>query len=94
MAVDTPEAQTEFEEAQAAWNTPTNHYCYQYIAKCDDVAEELAGFLQKNEKISVDEINKKVLVVTSSSKHQRNIARLEWWTILNPRWSGLYRSLC
>ena len=46
------------------------------IAKCDDVAEELIDFLQKEEKISKDEANEKVLVVTSSNKHQQNIAHL------------------
>ena len=53
------------------------------ISKCDDVAEELRIFLQQGEKISAEQANEKVIAVTSSDKHQRNLARLG--TVDNPQ---------
>ncbi len=53
------------------------------ISKCDDVAEELSTFLQQEEEISAGQANEKVIAVTSSDKHQRNVARLA--TVDNPQ---------
>lgn len=46
------------------------------IVDCDRVAEELIGFLQEWEGISVENAARKVLPVSSGAKHQPNIARL------------------
>jgi len=46
------------------------------IRNCESVAEELRAFLQESERISEEQADSKVLVVTSSQAHQRNIARL------------------
>ncbi len=46
------------------------------IKGCEQAAEELIDFLQDWEKISAEDAARKVLTVTSSSKHQPNIARL------------------
>jgi type III restriction enzyme len=46
------------------------------IADCDRVAEELVGFLQEWEGISVENAARKVLPVSSGAKHQPNVARL------------------
>ena len=46
------------------------------ISKCSDVAEELMVYLQQEENISAEQANEKVITVTSSNKHQRNVARL------------------
>jgi type III restriction enzyme len=46
------------------------------IADCNRVAEELIGFLQEWEKISMEDAARKVLPVSSGAKHQPNIARL------------------
>ncbi|MGR3914859.1 MAG: DEAD/DEAH box helicase family protein [Gammaproteobacteria bacterium] len=46
------------------------------ISKCKVVAEDLCAFLCEQEGLSADEAKGKVLVVTSSKEHQRNIARL------------------
>jgi type III restriction enzyme len=46
------------------------------IRACEQVAEELSDFLKNWEKISADQAAKKVLPVTSSIKHQPNVARL------------------
>lgn len=53
------------------------------ISKCDDVAEELRAFLRQEEKISAEQANEKVITVTSSPKHQRNVASLG--TVDNPQ---------
>lgn len=53
------------------------------ISHCDDVAEELRAFLQDKEGISKEQAKGKVLVVTSASKHQRDVARLG--TVDNPQ---------
>ena len=47
------------------------------IKKCDDVADELRTFLQKEEEISAEQANTKVIAVTSSNKHKLNVARLK-----------------
>lgn len=47
------------------------------IRACEQVTEELADFLKDWEKISADQATKKVLPVTSSAKHQPNVARLK-----------------
>jgi type III restriction enzyme len=52
------------------------------IKGCEQATEELMDFLQEWEKISPDDAARKVLPVTSSSKHQPNIARLR--TVDNP----------
>lgn len=46
------------------------------IRGCEEAAEELMDFLKDWEKISADNAAKKVLPVTSSPKHQPNVARL------------------
>lgn len=46
------------------------------IKGCEQAAEELTDFLREWEQISAEDAAKKVLPVTSSSKHQPNIARL------------------
>ena len=46
------------------------------ISKCDDVADELRAYLQEEEKISAEQAKEKVIAVTSSNKHQLNVARL------------------
>jgi len=46
------------------------------IKSCEYVAEELRAFLQEIEGISEEQAGSKVLVVTSSKDHQRNIAKL------------------
>ncbi len=46
------------------------------INKCDDVADELRAYLQEKEKISAEQAKEKVIAVTSSNKHQLNVARL------------------
>ncbi len=47
------------------------------IKTCELVAEELQGFLQDWENISPQDAQDKVLPVTSSAKHQMNVARLK-----------------
>ena len=47
------------------------------IRSCEQVTEELADFLKDWEKIPADQAAKKVLPVTSSPKHQPNVARLK-----------------
>ena len=47
------------------------------IGKCDHVADELKAFLQEKESIPLEQANQKVIAVTSSSKHQPNVARLQ-----------------
>jgi type III restriction enzyme len=47
------------------------------IRSCDQVAEELTDFLRNWEEISAEQAAKKVLPVTSSPKHQPNVARLK-----------------
>ncbi|MFH1022708.1 MAG: DEAD/DEAH box helicase family protein [Planctomycetota bacterium] len=47
------------------------------IRACEQVTEELADFLKDWEKISAEQAAKKVLPVTSSAKHQPNVARLK-----------------
>lgn len=47
------------------------------IKRCEQVAEELMDFLKDWEKISLQDAAKKVLPVTSSPKHQPNVARLK-----------------
>ena len=47
------------------------------IRGCERVAEELTDFLKNWEEISADEAAKKVLPVTSSPRHQPNLARLK-----------------
>lgn len=46
------------------------------IASCETVAADLRGFLEKEENITPEQADRKVLVVTSSPKHERNRARL------------------
>jgi len=46
------------------------------IKGCEQAAQELMDFLQEWEQISAEDAARKVLPVTSSSKHQPNIARL------------------
>ena len=46
------------------------------ISRCNEVANELKTFLQKQEGILPDQADKKVIAVTSSPKHQPNVARL------------------
>jgi len=46
------------------------------IKACEHVAEELQAFLEEREKITPDQAKDKVLTVTSSAKHQPNIAKL------------------
>jgi type III restriction enzyme len=46
------------------------------IRGCEQAAEELMDFLKDWEKLSADNAAKKVLPVTSSPKHQPNVARL------------------
>jgi type III restriction enzyme len=46
------------------------------IADCDRVAEELIGFLQEWEGISLENAARKVLPVSSGAKHQPNVTRL------------------
>ena len=46
------------------------------IKSCEAAAEDLRAFLQEHEGISGEQADSKVLVVTSSQKHQRNLARL------------------
>lgn len=46
------------------------------INSCDEVAEELCAFLCNIEGISEEQAKKKILVVTSSTSHRRNVARL------------------
>jgi type III restriction enzyme len=47
------------------------------IRSCEAVADELADFLKDWEKLSAEQASKKVLPVTSSAKHQPNVARLK-----------------
>ena len=47
------------------------------IGGCDIVAEELKEFLQTEEKINEEQAADKILVVTSSDKHKRNIPQLQ-----------------
>lgn len=47
------------------------------IRACERVAEELIDFLKDWEKLSAEQAAKKVLPVTSSPKHQPNVARLK-----------------
>ena len=47
------------------------------IKSCEQVAEELKEFLTAWEKISPEQAEEKVLPVTSSSKHQPNVAKLK-----------------
>ncbi|MDD9863720.1 MAG: DEAD/DEAH box helicase family protein [Gammaproteobacteria bacterium] len=53
------------------------------IRSCEAAAEDLRAFLQEHEGISEKQADSKVLVVTSSPKHQRNLARLR--TVDNPQ---------
>lgn len=46
------------------------------IRSCETVADDLRGFLTTEEKITSEQADRKVLVVTSSSKHSRNLASL------------------
>ena len=46
------------------------------ISKCDDVSDELRAYLQEEEKISAEQAEEKVIAVSSSNKHQLNLARL------------------
>ena len=46
------------------------------ITGCEAVAEDLRGFLQREEGISAEQADRKVLVVTSSARHAPNVARL------------------
>jgi len=46
------------------------------IKSCEAAAEDLRAFLQEYEGISGEQADSKVLVVTSSQKHQRNLAHL------------------
>lgn len=46
------------------------------ISGCENVAEELRAFLQEQEGITPEMAKEKVMVVTSSAKHQRDVARL------------------
>jgi type III restriction enzyme len=46
------------------------------IRSCEQVAEELKDFLVEWEKLTPEQANDKVLPVSSSSKHQVNVARL------------------
>ena len=52
------------------------------ISSCDDIAKELIEFLTTVEDISEEQANEKVIVVTSSRKHESNIACLK--TVDNP----------
>jgi type III restriction enzyme len=47
------------------------------IRACERVTEELIDFLKNWEKLSAEQAEKKVLPVTSSAKHQPNVARLK-----------------
>jgi type III restriction enzyme len=47
------------------------------IRACEQAAEELTDFLKDWEKLSAEQAGKKVLPVTSSAKHQPNVARLK-----------------
>jgi type III restriction enzyme len=47
------------------------------IRSCEQVAEELKDFLVEWEKLAPEQANDKVLPVSSSSKHQVNVARLK-----------------
>lgn len=47
------------------------------IRACEQVAEELKDFLVEWEKITPEQAEEKVLAVTSSPKHQANVARLK-----------------
>jgi len=47
------------------------------IWSCEQVAEELKEFLMEWEKITLEQANEKVLPVTSSPRHQANVARLK-----------------
>jgi type III restriction enzyme len=47
------------------------------IRGCERVAEELKEFLVEHEKLSPEQADDKVLPVSSSSKHQANIAKLK-----------------
>lgn len=42
------------------------------ISKTDDIAEEIRKFLRREEGISAEEVEKKVLPITSSSRHEAN----------------------
>lgn len=46
------------------------------IRSCETVAEDLRSFLSDEEEITPERADRKVLVVTSSSKHSRNVAKL------------------
>jgi type III restriction enzyme len=47
------------------------------IKTCKLVAEELQGFLQEWEKISLDDAERKILPVSSAAEHQVNVAKLK-----------------
>lgn len=53
------------------------------ISACDNVAEELRAFLQEQEGISAEMAKEKVMVVTSSDSHKRDVTRLG--TVDNPQ---------
>lgn len=53
------------------------------IQNCTSVAEELRGFLQETEKITKQQSDEKVLIVTSQENHQRNVGKLD--TVDNPQ---------
>ena len=47
------------------------------IAACEQLTNDLIGFLAKQEKISLEDAAKKALIVTSSPKHAANVRELE-----------------
>ena len=47
------------------------------IAACEQLTEDLVGFLAKQERISLEDAARKVLIVTSSPKHAANARELE-----------------
>lgn len=47
------------------------------IATCEQLTDDLIGFLAKHEQISTEDASRKVLIVTSSAKHAANVRELE-----------------